>query len=38
MDPETLGLLASTGTEKGNAVAPYERIKKISFEMAVRDF
>jgi hypothetical protein len=38
MDPETLGLLASIGTEKGNAFAPDERIKKISLEMAVRDF
>ncbi len=34
MDPETLGLLASIGIEKGKAFAPDERLKKILTEAA----
>ncbi len=35
MDPETLGLLASIGIEKGKPFAPDERMKKILTEAAV---
>lgn len=35
IDPETLGLLASIGIEKGRAFAPDERMKKILAEAAV---
>jgi hypothetical protein len=35
MDPETLGLLASIGIEKGKSFAPEERMKKILTEAAI---
>ncbi len=35
MDPETLGLLASIGIEKGKPFAPDERMKKILIDAAV---
>ena len=34
LDPETLGLLASIGIEKGKSFAPDERMKKILVEAA----